>query len=150
MIESLDYIWMASYIISLSKSLLVVLIIGTVLLCVASILYWALWMDGDNRGHKIFDFGLPIMAFLFGFFLVIFPDQRTIKLFIGVKASQQVLTYIDNTEIPERAKHSVNLMWDKVDALLTEGTKDVSDSLATKVENVAKEEIQKGIQEVVK
>lgn len=143
MIESLDYIWMASYIISMSKSLLAVLIIGTVLLGFASVLYWAFRMDEDIRGHKILDFGLPIMASIFGFLLVIYPDQRTIKLFIGVKASQQVLSYIDNTVIPERAKKSVNLMWDKVDALLVEGTKNVSDSVVTK-------EIKKGIQEVVK
>ena len=84
--------------------------------------------------------------------ITIAPSKNTVKVFFGVKAAQSVMTYIDDSTIPERTKKTVDNLWNKVDNYLT--TIDI-DSAATNavsnsVSNTVDSTITKTIEETIK
>lgn len=163
MIESLNYIYLAMYILDLydgAKNLVgVILAISGICtaFCVAIFLLQISDTDRDwvNEGKplckRILKYSSIVLA-LTSIFIAIVPSKNTVKVFFGVKAVQSVMTYIDNSTIPERTKKTVDNLWNKVDNYLT--TIDI-DSTATaavsnSVSNTVDSTITKTIEQTIK
>lgn len=102
---------------------------------------------------KIIKYSLISLIFT-GVFSVLVPSKNTVKVFFWVKAAQSVAHYVDDTNIPERTKNTVNNLWNKVDNYLTNididstitSTVDSTLSSAkTSIDSTAKETIEQTI-----
>jgi len=156
MLENLSYIYQAMYALDLYDSLTTLL--GT--LCWLLPLAWAVtWVAtvlasseyGTGvfgkmwKATKWFQLGSLFIFFISIFLLVIMPSKNTVKAYIGVKAVQAVGNYISTqTNVPERSKHTITRLWDKVDGYIesidfedeSEAVSAVADSTTAKANNL--------------
>ena len=163
MIESLNYIYLAMYILDLydgAKNLVAVILAISVLCTVFCVAIFSVQIsetdrDWVNEGKplckRILKYSSIVLA-LTSIFITIVPSKNTVKVFFGVKAAQAVMTYIDDSTIPERTKKTVDNLWNRVDNYLT--TIDI-DSTATaavsnSVSNTVDSTITKTIEETIK
>lgn len=163
MIESLNYIYLAMYILDLydgAKNLVAVILAISGLCTVFCVAIFSVQIsetdrDWVNEGKplckRILKYSSIVLA-LTSIFITIVPSKNTVKVFFGVKAAQAVMTYIDDSTIPERTKKTVDNLWNRVDNYLT--TIDI-DSTATaavsnSVSNTVDSTITKTIEETIK
>lgn len=115
MIEDLNYIYMASYWLDVFKSfstgMWVLLFISIVIMAPISINIDIASTEKEKSGLRPWRNRFIVAGLL----LILTPSERTLKLYIGVKASQKALVYMDKTDIPERAKATLDGLWDKID-----------------------------------
>lgn len=128
MLENLSYIYQAMYALDLYDKfngiigfLQVAIPIGLIILLFGTVL---LSSSGDEamehvKATKIFYIiGIPLFLLVMLIWLVM-PQKNTVKAYIGVKAVQAAGDYLDkNTNIPERSKHTMTRLWDKVDGYI--------------------------------
>lgn len=128
MLENLSYIYQAMYALDFYDKFnplitffqvaipigLVVLFFGT---CFLS-------DNGDDavthiKATRIFYYiGIPLWMIVMLIWLAM-PGKNTVKAYIGIKAVQAAGDYLDkNTNIPERSKHTMTRLWDKVDGYI--------------------------------
>lgn len=161
MIENLDYIYLAMYILDLYENIRSFIIvnnaISALVVAISCLVFFMVLTEPNTKDEskvlckkiiKYFSIVLAISSFI----NVILPSKNTVKVFFGVKAAQSVMTYIDDSTIPERTKKTVDNLWNKVDNYLT--TIDI-DSAATNavsnsVSNTVDSTITKTIEETIK
>lgn len=161
MIENLDYIYLAMYILDLYDNIhtfsIVVNVISVVVVVVSCLVFFTVLTEPYTEEEskvlckKIIKY-FGIVLVIFSLINVILPSKNTVKVFFGVKAAQAVMTYIDDSTIPERTKKTVDNLWNRVDNYLT--TIDI-DSTATaavsnSVSNTVDSTITKTIEETIK
>lgn len=158
MIENLDYIYLAMYILDLYDNIhtfsIVVNVISVVVVVVSCLVFFTVLTEPEESKvlcKKIIKY-FGIVLVIFSLINVILPSKNTVKVFFGVKAAQAVMTYIDDSTIPERTKKTVDNLWNMVDNYLT--TIDI-DSTATaavsnSVSNTVDSTITKTIEETIK
>ena len=164
MIDSLSYIYIAMYFLDLYDGLTttVDLILGiSCFVCPISSIAYIAWKSESEYDHerfykickKIIKYSFISLIFT-GVFSVLVPSKNTVKVFFGVKAAQSVAHYVDDTNIPERTKKTVNNLWNRVDSYLTNididstiiSTVDSTLSSAkTSIDSTAKETIEQTI-----
>lgn len=156
MLENLSYIYQAMYALDLYDSLqsmigffLIALPVGWGFVWVITLMFSiemgerafaSLW-----KNTKWFQFASLALFILLVAVDTVMPSKNTVKAYIGVKAVQAVGDYLDkNTDIPERSKHTVTRLWDKVDGYIEsidfeEEATAVADSTKAKADNLVQD-----------
>ena len=159
MIESLNYIYLAMYILDLydgAKNLVAVILAISGLCTVFCVAIFSVQIsetdrDWVNEGKplckRILKYSSIVLA-LTSIFITILPSKNTVKVFFGVKAVQSVASYIDDTNIPERTKKTVDNLWNKVDNYLT--SIDIDSAATSAVTNAVDSTVTKTIEQTIK
>ncbi len=156
MLENLSYIYQAMYALDLYDSIKSMIEFFLIALPVGWGIVWFITLmvsveAGERafatvwRTTKWYQFA-SIFIFIVALLMnVIMPSKNTVKAYIGVKAVQAVGDYLDkNTDIPERSKHTVTRLWDKVDGYIEsidfeEKATAVADSTKAKADNLVQD-----------
>lgn len=141
MLENLNYIYIAMYVLDLRESIENIFYwFGS--LSAAAVLIWLTVAAVEREYIKtIINHTKKFVALvLFSVFCFVFasiiPSTNTVKAYIGVKAVQSVGNYLaDDTDIPQRSRATITKLWDRVDAYIgTIGEDDGSNSSEVKKE----------------
>lgn len=141
MLENLNYIYIAMYVLDLRESIKNILIAFGILSAVV-VFIWVMATSYIEDIKAITNHTKKFIALvLFGVFCFVFasiiPSANTVKAYIGVKAVQSVGNYLaDDTDIPQRSRATITKLWDRVDAYIgTIGEDDGSNSSEVKKED---------------
>jgi hypothetical protein len=155
MLENLSYIYQAMYALDLYDSIQSML--GFFLIALPAIwgFVWFITLmisiENSNafgiqwRATKWFQFASLAVFIMAVVISTIMPSKNTVKAYIGVKAVQAVGDYLDkNTDIPERSKHTMTRLWDKVDGYIEsidfeEEVKEIKDSSKSKADSLVQD-----------
>lgn len=142
MLENLNYIYIAMYVLDLRES------VEGIFYCFGSLSVTAvfIWLFVAGMAYEdlkaITNHTKKFIALvLFGVFCFVFasiiPSANTVKAYIGVKAVQSVGNYLaDDTDIPQRSRATITKLWDRVDAYIgTIGEDDDSNGSEVKKED---------------
>lgn len=141
MLENLNYIYIAMYVLDLRESIEgIFYLFGTA--SAAAVFIWLgaagmVYEDIKVITNHAKKFIALVMFSIFCFvFYSIIPSANTVKAYIGVKAVQSVGNYLaDDTDIPQRSRATITKLWDRVDAYIgTIGEDDGSNGSEVKKE----------------
>ena len=144
MLENLNYIYIAMYVLDL-RDVLANMFVLFGLFALFGVLVWFLFAGFHYEVYKDFRaityhikkfIALVFFCIFCLVFAAIIPSANTVKAYIGVKAVQCVGNYLsEDTNIPQRSRATITKLWDRVDAYIgTIGEDDGSNGSKVKKE----------------